>query len=335
MDVSFIVPIYNTEERLLLRCFNSILKLKDIKYEVLLIDDGSEDFVEEFCKQFISEYSMFHYLKKSNEGVSQARNYGINRAKGKYLFFIDSDDAIVPEVFNRSLFDNRYDIIIFDLALVDKSKLIVWHSLEGRSRNIDSKDAILTMMYSSSLNSPCTKLIKRELVIRNKIYFDKNIIVGEDAHFILSLFLLSPQIYYNSKIIYHYFRIDESSRRRRIINPKKIIENIEEHKLREIGILDNLEIDCNIKENVRTAIISNGIKDIFNLALDFQDEKLLSDLLKEKIIKVIKNIDISILVKCNLPTKIRYYIIDKEMWGLMAKIQYIRRIYLKLRGLHI
>ncbi|MBY6839006.1 glycosyltransferase family 2 protein [Clostridium botulinum] len=335
MEVSFIIPIYNTEESLLLRCFNSILNLRDIKYEVLLIDDGSQNFVEQFCKQFSITHPTFHYFKKNNEGVSEARNYGINKAIGKYIFFIDSDDSIVPECFNEPLMNNKFDIIIFDLALSNKFKSVVWKSFEHNSREVESKEAILDMMYSGCLNSPCSKLIKRDLIIKNKIYFDKNLITGEDADFILNIFLLAPSIYYVNKVIYHYFRTNESSRKRMLSNPEKLVENYEYHKFKKMKILDQLEIDCNSKKNAKIALISTEIKNIFNLVLELQQEGLFSDSLEKKIIQAIKHIEISILMECKFSTKLRYYIIHKKKWKIMIGIQSIRRIYLTFRGLHI
>lgn len=334
MDVSFIIPIYNTEKNLLLRCFDSILKIRGIKYEVLLVDDGSKAFVEEFCKQFIKNHKMFHYFKKSNEGVSIARNYGISKAVGNYLFFIDSDDVIVPNIFNKSLLDNSTDMVIFDLALVNKSKSLVWNSFECNPGNIDSIDAILSMMYSGRLNSPCAKLIKRDLVVGNKIYFDKNLITGEDADFILNILLLSPSIYYINEVIYQYWRTEESSRRRMISNSAKLIDNYESHRVKKTKIVDNLQIDFMSKQNAKRALVLTEIKSLFNLALDLQNEGALLDLSKEKITKAIKNIKLTILLECDLLTKLRYYILYKQMWILIPIIAHLRNIYSSIRGLH-
>ena len=334
MEVSFIIPIYNTEKDLLLRCFDSILKIKDIKYEVLLVDDGSEEFVEDFCKKFTEKNKMFRYFKKNNEGVSAARNYGIDKSEGKYLFFIDSDDIIVPDIFDKSLLYNSNDIIVFDLALVNKSKSIVWNSFECSSGNIKSKDAILSMMHSGRLNSPCAKLIKRDLVIKNNIYFNKNLITGEDADFILNILLLSPSIYYINKVIYQYWRVEESSRRRMISNPEKLIDNYEYHKVKKIEILDKIEIDFKVRQDAKISLLSIEIKNLFNMALELDAEGMLSDLLKDKITKTIRNIDLYILVKCNYITRLRYYILCKQIWSIIPSIGYIRNIYLNLRGLH-
>ncbi|MGJ0841790.1 glycosyltransferase family 2 protein [Clostridium tertium] len=335
MDISFIIPIYNTEEHLLLRCFKSILELKYIKYEVLLIDDGSEDFVETFCSNFCNDYEMFHYYKKCNEGVSEARNFGLNKATGKYIFFIDSDDRIVAEALNRSVIESSSDIIIFDMALVNESKMLIWNSFDCGSGKIESKNAILSMMYSGRLNSPCAKLIKRNLIFKNKISFDKNLITGEDADFILKIFQLSPDIYYVNKVVYQYWRTEESGRNRMIWNSDKLIENYEYHALKNIDILDKIQVDIKVRENAKKALISTEVKNLFNLALDLEQEGILLDSLKNKITISIKNINLDILLKCDRLTKIRYNLLYNQMWKVMLYVGYIRNIYLSIRGLHL
>ena len=120
--ISFIIPIYNTKLELLKRCFSSILELKHLKYEVLLIDDGSEKFIEEFCKDFIKDYSNFYFFRKENEGVSRARNLGIKLAKGNYVFFIDSDDTIVAESLDSLKLEKDTDLVLFDFELIEKEK---------------------------------------------------------------------------------------------------------------------------------------------------------------------------------------------------------------------
>ncbi len=81
-------------------------------------------------------------------------------------------------------------------------------------------------------------------------------------------------------------------------------------------------------------MVSSEIKSIFNLAIDLDQEGMLLDFLKEKIIKAIRNIELSILEECNWSTKLRYYILDKELWIAMRKVGLARKIYLSLRGLH-
>ena len=110
--VSVIIPVYNVE-RHLEGCLDSLcdqtINKDDI--EVLLIDDGSTDNSNQICRMYESMYPFFKLIEKENAGVSTARNIGIDKARGKYLLFLDSDDMLskntILDVVNY--FDSIYD----------------------------------------------------------------------------------------------------------------------------------------------------------------------------------------------------------------------------------
>lgn len=110
--VSVIVPVYNVE-RYLRKCLDSLLNQtidqKDI--EILLINDGSTDNSLDICKEYSEIFPVFKLFSKENEGLSATRNYGIERAKGKYLMYLDSDDTFSPETLKEvtDFFDTVYD----------------------------------------------------------------------------------------------------------------------------------------------------------------------------------------------------------------------------------
>ena len=106
-DISIVVPIFNVEAWLS-RCLNSIHQQTYRNFEVLLIDDGSTDNSSSICKNFLKKDSRFKYFRKKNGGLSDARNYGLDCAKGKYIIFIDSDDYIEPE-YVKTLYSNIQD----------------------------------------------------------------------------------------------------------------------------------------------------------------------------------------------------------------------------------
>lgn len=93
--ISIIVPIYNVEKYLRM-CLDSIENQTYSNLEVLLIDDGSTDDSGKICQEYVVRDSRFRYIKKENGGASDARNFGIDRASGEYLSFVDSDDWLAP-----------------------------------------------------------------------------------------------------------------------------------------------------------------------------------------------------------------------------------------------
>ncbi|MGL5087873.1 MAG: glycosyltransferase family 2 protein [Cetobacterium sp.] len=94
MELTIIVPVYNVE-KYLKDCLDSIYKINNIKYEVILVNDGSTDSSLNILKEYRSLYpKLTKIIDKENGGLSSARNAGIREARGEYLSFIDSDDII-------------------------------------------------------------------------------------------------------------------------------------------------------------------------------------------------------------------------------------------------
>ena len=94
--VSIIVPIYNAEQYLR-RCVDSILNQEYTDYELLLVNDGSTDASGDICEEYGDQDPRVIVIQKENTGVSDSRNRALDRARGKYLQFLDSDDWITPD----------------------------------------------------------------------------------------------------------------------------------------------------------------------------------------------------------------------------------------------
>lgn len=109
---TIIVPVYNVEEYLE-TCLMSLVNqtMPKDQMEVLVINDGSTDNSLEICEQFAEKYSFIKAFSKQNEGLSATRNYGIKRAQGKYLFYLDSDDYLTENTVEKvtDFFDRVYD----------------------------------------------------------------------------------------------------------------------------------------------------------------------------------------------------------------------------------
>lgn len=119
---SIIVPVYNVE-RYLSICIQSILCQSTCDYEMILIDDGSTDRSGEICDKYAQKYSNIHVIHQENQGLSAARNRGIEIAGGEYLLFLDSDDYYL----NSNCLDkieqktDNADIVVFNWVSVDES----------------------------------------------------------------------------------------------------------------------------------------------------------------------------------------------------------------------
>lgn len=93
MDISIIVPVYNVE-KYLDRCLESLLEQEKVETEILIIDDGSTDNSGKISDIYQKKYNNIYVYHKKNEGLGLTRNYGMDRARGDYILFVDSDDYI-------------------------------------------------------------------------------------------------------------------------------------------------------------------------------------------------------------------------------------------------
>ena len=94
--VSVIIPVYNAE-KYLVRTINFVLAQTYKNFELLLVDDGSKDKSADICKQYAASDARVKYFYKTNGGVSSARNFGIEKATGEYIAFMDDDDGMRPD----------------------------------------------------------------------------------------------------------------------------------------------------------------------------------------------------------------------------------------------
>ena len=142
--VSVIVPIYNME-KFLRNCLNSLVEqtIPAEDMEILLIDDGSPDNSIEIMKEFASKYPNMVIYRKENEGLSMTRNYGIERAHGKYIMYLDADDTLTPPTVKSvvDFFDKHYDEV--DLVTYTETPII-----EGAKQPEKRHFRFKTMVYS-------------------------------------------------------------------------------------------------------------------------------------------------------------------------------------------
>ena len=116
--LSFIIPVFNTEFKIIKRCLKSFESInKDIKYEVLFVNDGSEKNRSKEYESLCKMNSNIRYIYKVNGGVSSARNLGLRMAQGKYIFFVDADDCIEGSALNKEDINSGKDLILYNIKM--------------------------------------------------------------------------------------------------------------------------------------------------------------------------------------------------------------------------
>ena len=165
-EISVIVPVYNVHSYLQ-KCVESILGQSFDDFELLLIDDGSTDGSGELSDKLAVNDERVKVFHKTNGGLSDARNYGVNHAMGKYVTFIDSDDWIENTYLDflySSLLENNADISTCYFNKCIGGRRYPWQDPSDEVLVMDSKEALLSLLYHERINvSAHGKLYKVEL----------------------------------------------------------------------------------------------------------------------------------------------------------------------------
>ena len=203
---SIIVPIYDVE-RYLTQCIESVLAQDYSNYELILVDDGSPDNSIDICTKYAKQYSNIVFIHKINGGVSDARNAGIQIARGEYLMFLDSDDywegTTVLSDLKKIITENNPDTIFNYMSSIYPDK-IVNHYI-NRDKLIGSFREDFQGLYQDGiyLGFPFTKTIKRELILKNHLFFIKGRSFEDVAwSFFLTKYISSYAIYKNCFYMY-------------------------------------------------------------------------------------------------------------------------------------
>ncbi len=221
-DPSIIIPIYNTPQQLLVNCLSSIQENIDVMdgVEVLMINDGSTDVViESILKEKAKENASFHYIFKTNSGVSNTRNMGIELAQGKYIMFMDADDYLESNVLRYLL--NTAEKVGLDMTMfgycIDgdgtpkvEYKQVVQVDDEALGTLV-SNDLVRWFKINTNLASVWAKIYWREALIKNKISFQQDIAPHEDGYFTLCLLSKISSFYIDNVLVYHYVIFDGSA----------------------------------------------------------------------------------------------------------------------------
>ena len=210
--ISVVIPIYNVE-KCLEKCVNSVIKQTYKNIEIFLIDDGSKDKSGKMCDDLAKKDDRIRVFHKKNGGLSDARNYGTERANGKYIVFIDSDDFV----------DSKYLEYLYNLITTNNADISVCNYFfyygdtkknEKRIMFSDSEivleknDAIEKLLEDTLINSfAWNKMYKKSLF--DKIKYPKDRIM-EDVGTTYKLFFYANRIVVGDSPMYYYYQREES-----------------------------------------------------------------------------------------------------------------------------
>lgn len=204
IKVSVIVPVYNGE-KFIEECIKNVLNQTLEEFELIIINDGSTDNTLDICKRNSEIDKKIRIINQENEGVSSARNKGIEQSNGEYICFVDCDDKIednyLEELYNTCE-ENNVKISCCTIESIDnKGNIISSRFMEdGYYKKIDALDELFKFR---GLNwGPCGKLFHKSLIKGNLKF--PNLHVYEDLSFVYKAIYLSEGIYFTNKCKYYY-----------------------------------------------------------------------------------------------------------------------------------
>ena len=336
-ELSIVIPVYNVE-LYIEQCINNLICDNiPIDYEIIIVNDGSTDSSRNIIINIIDKNSDFNIklLDKDNGGLSSARNYGLNFAKGRYIFFLDSDDFInINEIYRmyNAAINYNCDLILgngqfyYEGDRKNNKPFYAGRKLERKfgTQQVYSGKRIFEYMIKKNCYKMevWDRLYKNEFLIKNSIHFMEGIL-HEDELFTPNVFAIAERVLYIGNIKYNY--------RQRIGSITKVpgIKNCKDY-IKVISQLDNLILNnCDIFNKA----ISERIVQLYfrivqvTFVLNEDEKKEVSEMLKTIDLNKYKN-----LIGFNINYKLRELLLIKNerLYILFYKIY--KKIRKKLTG---
>lgn len=201
--VSIVVPLYKVEAYLE-KCIESIQKQTYSNLEIILVDDGSPDQCGQICEEYAEKDTRIHVFHKENGGLSEARNYGVQYATGKYLLFVDSDDFISETLVEKTVNiaeTHSCDMVLFDYYYVKNGMT------EVRTCGEIPENKVICLEKEKNLftapPSAWSKLFNRDFYVSSGIEFPKGLYY-EDLGTTPKFLLKAERIFYLKEPLYYY-----------------------------------------------------------------------------------------------------------------------------------
>ncbi len=215
--VSVIVPVYNAE-KYLQECVDSILNQTLSDLELILVDDGSTDSSPALCDHYVAQDARVKVIHKPNGRAASARNAGLRTAMGEYVAFVDSDDWISPDMYEKML-QVGADVTLCDYVRFQGEKEFPFtqpNIAAGFYNKSQIREKIYPHLVMDGIEYPITisnwaMLIKRDIITRNRLSYREDILISEDAPFGSEvLYCADSFAYLKGERLYHY-RMTEGS----------------------------------------------------------------------------------------------------------------------------
>lgn len=239
--ISIIIPVYNAKENLNF-CMNGILQQTYHNYEVILIDDGSIDGSDALCDEYAKKYENIICIHQSNQGVSSARNAGLEEANGDLIAFCDSDDMYMPDMLNKLYkLMQQYDTDLTVCSYVkSNSRLSLRQDIsQDHEPLIIDRHKAIDKIISSSNGYLWNKLFKRELIA--SLRFSEEIAILEDELFVIQYLYKCTKVAFTDEKLYLYVDNPNSAVNAEISN-RRLTDIIARERILELLIVNGSDV---------------------------------------------------------------------------------------------
>ena len=226
------------------------------KIEIIIVNDGSSDNSEKIIKKYIENNLLknkIKYFSKENEGVAKTRNFGIKKASGEYILFVDADDYIDETTVENLMpyMEEKIELIKFKLQRVDE-KGNVLEKVDGPIFDVINGSQAFNEMYSKDIliDSPCVYAIRKELFIKNNFEFKET--YHEDFGLIPLIIITAKTVVSMPNYFYQYVQASNSiTRNESYEKTKKKMEDVLKHYDHMIETIKGMILDKTTSENIK------------------------------------------------------------------------------------
>ena len=244
LKVSVILPVYNAQKTVA-SALDSLLNQTGVSFEIICVNDGSSDKTTGILNEYALKNKNIHLVTQSNQGAGSARNVGLSKARGEYVFFMDADDIVSSSFLSEAIAfaeKNKLQITLFDGGIIDTENHFISKANSSFLLTLPEVFSLKMLEQTQKDNFyleeplvPWNKLFKRQFLLINHIYFGKTR-TSEDISFNLIALGKADKIAYLPKT-YYYHRINQkrslsSKRPKDLMAIFSAVQNAEEQLLK-------------------------------------------------------------------------------------------------------
>lgn len=250
--VSVIIPVYNME-KFVRQCVDSVISQSYSNIEIILVNDGSTDSSLLVCEDLVKKYSNCFLVNQENKGVSEARNHGIEKANGKYIFFLDADDSLPQDAIQN----------LVKASITSNSDMVIGnHNANSNIQTevFEGEDYLVKALEDNPITYHVWGILYSRDLIKN-LKFPKGYIAHEDSYFIFLCALKKPKVTTINALVYNYNSTNFNSASRTSFSEKKYNDICDLLSLKEEEITANyshlLPLFYHLKTKIQMALLMN------------------------------------------------------------------------------